>query len=100
MIKQIAVSVAVALGVVSGAASAQAFPSKPVTLVMPIAASTAYYIMMRQMADQIQAKTGASIVFDVVLGANGTLGPAKVKRAETNSSALGPAIHSNFVTNF
>jgi len=89
MIKKIAASVAVALAVASGAASGQTFPSKPVTVVMPISASTAFYIMLRQMADQIQARTGANIVFDVALGANGTLGPAKVKRAEGDGYTIG-----------
>lgn len=88
-LKKLAAAVGAVLAVASAGAHAQAFPSKTVTMVMPIAASTAYYIVMRQMADQIQAKTGASIVFDVALGASGTLGPARVKRSEADGHTVG-----------
>lgn len=89
VLKTLVGATAVALAVTSGSAAAQAFPSKTMTLVMPIPASTAFYIMLRQMADQIQAKTGTSVVFDVAIGANGTLGPAKVRRAEADGYTLG-----------
>jgi tripartite-type tricarboxylate transporter receptor subunit TctC len=68
--------------------SAQTFPTKPVTLLSPLAASNAYYLLLRQMADSIQAKTGRSIVFDVVLGADGTLAPARIKRSEPDGHTI------------
>jgi tripartite-type tricarboxylate transporter receptor subunit TctC len=70
-------------------ASAQAFPSKTVTMVVPIATSTAFYIAIRQMADQIQTKTGRNIVLEPVLGASGTLAPARVKRSEPDGHTIG-----------
>ncbi len=74
---------------VSPPAAAQAFPSRPITVIMPIAASTAFYITMREMADQIQAKAGRPIVFDQQIGASGMLGPARVKRSEADGHTIG-----------
>jgi tripartite-type tricarboxylate transporter receptor subunit TctC len=82
-------SCAAALWAVAGGAAAQAFPSKTVTVVMPIATSTAFYIAIRQMADLIQTKTGRSIVLEPVIGASGTLAPARVKRSEPDGHTIG-----------
>jgi tripartite-type tricarboxylate transporter receptor subunit TctC len=67
----------------------QAYPAKTITVTMPIGPGTAFFIVLRQMADQIQAKTGKTIVFDVVVGAGGTLAPAKLKRAEADGYTIG-----------
>jgi tripartite-type tricarboxylate transporter receptor subunit TctC len=80
---------ALAAATLSFSAFGQAYPAKTITLTMPIGPVTAYYIILRQMADQIQAKTGRTIVFDVVLGAGGTLAPAKVKRADPDGYTIG-----------
>jgi len=67
----------------------QAYPSGRTTLVIPIAPSLAFSVVIRQLADQIQAKTGQPIVFDYVIGADGTLGPPKVKRAKPDGYTIG-----------
>src|SRR5688572_14190339 len=83
------IAVATLLGAVATNAFAQTFPSRPITVVMPIPATTAFYTMMRQMADEIQAKTGKSIVLDTALGADGTLAPARVRRSEADGHTIG-----------
>ena len=70
-------------------AQAQAFPARPMTVVIPLSPSTAFYIAMRQMADQIQQKTGKAVVFDIAVGAGGTLSPQKIKRAEPDGYTIG-----------
>jgi tripartite-type tricarboxylate transporter receptor subunit TctC len=82
-------ALALACACLAGHALAQAFPSKPITVVMPIPASTAYYVLMRQMADQIQQRAGRAIVLDLAIGGNGTLAPAKVRRAPPDGYAIG-----------
>lgn len=76
-------------GAVSFSTYSQPFPSKTVTVAMPIATSTAFYVAMRQMADQIQARTGRNIVLEPVIGASGTLAPARVKRSEPDGHSIG-----------
>jgi tripartite-type tricarboxylate transporter receptor subunit TctC len=88
MLKNIAAALVAALAGLSNGASAQGYPSRTINLVMTVGPNTAYYHLVRQMADQIQAKTGVAIVFDPVLGANGNLGPAKVKRSEPDGYTL------------
>jgi tripartite-type tricarboxylate transporter receptor subunit TctC len=70
-------------------AHAQAYPSGRTTLVMPIAPSLAFSVAIRQMADQIQQKTGQPIIFDYVIGADGTLAPPHVKRAKPDGYTIG-----------
>jgi tripartite-type tricarboxylate transporter receptor subunit TctC len=83
------VTFAMLLAAVATNAFPQTFPSRPITVVMPIPATTAFYVMMRQMADEIQAKTGKSIVLDPTIGADGTLAPARVRRTEADGHTIG-----------
>jgi tripartite-type tricarboxylate transporter receptor subunit TctC len=90
MLKTIAIAASsIALMALSGASHAQAYPSRTISLAMPIGPNVAYYHMVRQMADLIQARTGATIAFDPTLGANGVLTPAKVKRSEPDGHTIG-----------
>ena len=73
----------------SAQATAQAYPARPITLVLPLSTNTGIYVALRQMADLIQAKTGKTIVLDTAVGAGGTLGPQRVKRAEPDGYTIG-----------
>jgi tripartite-type tricarboxylate transporter receptor subunit TctC len=59
-------------------AHAQAFPSKPVTLVVPWPAGGSTDLAMRALADATQKHLGQPIVIENKPGASGTLGPAQV----------------------
>jgi tripartite-type tricarboxylate transporter receptor subunit TctC len=78
-----------ATSVVMAVAHGQAFPAKSMTLVVPLSPNTAIYVALRQMADQIQQQTGRAILFDLAVGANGTLGPQRVKRADPDGYTIG-----------
>jgi tripartite-type tricarboxylate transporter receptor subunit TctC len=58
------------------AALAQAYPAKPVTLIVPWPAGGATDIAMRAIAEGAQKHLGQNIVIDNKPGASGTLGPA------------------------
>lgn len=64
------------------AASAQDFPSKPITMVVPFAAGGPTDTVARQLAESMRKHLGnATIVIDNAAGAGGTIGATKVARA-------------------
>jgi len=62
-------------------AQAQAFPSKPVTLVVPFSAGGPLDTLCRILAEPMQASLGQTLVIDVIAGAGGSIGIMKVARA-------------------
>ncbi len=74
---------------VSVGAYAQAFPSKPITLVVPFAAGGPTDLVARQLAEAMRKPLGgATIVVENAAGAGGTIGAAKVARAEPDGHTL------------
>jgi tripartite-type tricarboxylate transporter receptor subunit TctC len=62
----------------AGAAQAQNFPTKPVTLIVPWPAGGGTDISMRALAEAAQKHLGQPIVIENRPGASGTLGPAQM----------------------
>jgi len=60
----------------SGGVLAQAFPNKPVTMIVPWTPGGSTDVAMRALAEASQKHLGQSIVIDNKPGASGTLGPA------------------------
>jgi tripartite-type tricarboxylate transporter receptor subunit TctC len=60
----------------AAAASAQSYPSKPITLIVPWPAGGSSDIAMRAIADSVSKILGQPMVVDNKPGASGTLGPA------------------------
>ena len=78
-------------------ASAQAWPSKPVTLLVPFPAGGSTDMIARIIAPKLQEKFGSSFVVDNKGGAGGTIGAAIAKRAAPDGytifvSSLGPLV--------
>ena len=65
----------------ASAASAQTYPSRPVTLVVPFAAGGATDAIARILADPLSHDLGQQIVIETVGGAGGMIGSARVARA-------------------
>ncbi len=74
---------AVALGamLISGAASAQNYPSRNITMIIPYAAGGPTDTVGRLIADAMGKDLGTTIVVENVNGAGGTLGSARVANA-------------------
>jgi tripartite-type tricarboxylate transporter receptor subunit TctC len=72
---------AVALPVASRSARAQAYPTRPITIVVAYAAGGTTDIIARVMAERMRATLGQAVVVENVTGAGGILGVARAARA-------------------
>ena len=86
------------------AAQAQAYPSRPVRLVIPLTAGSGADIVARAMAPRLQELWGQSVVVDNRPGAGGQIGTREVVRAapdgytllvQSASHAVNPAIYKS-----
>jgi tripartite-type tricarboxylate transporter receptor subunit TctC len=83
----IALVIAAALGS-SESASAQAFPSRPITIIVPFAAGGATDVIGRVLAERMRASLGKPVIIEVVTGAGGTIGVGRVARAAPDGHTL------------
>jgi tripartite-type tricarboxylate transporter receptor subunit TctC len=79
---------AAALPVTSRIARAQAYPSRPITIVVPVAAGGAADVVARIMAERMRVSLGQPVVIENAPGANGTLGFGRVARAPGDGYTL------------
>lgn len=102
MLKHAVVAGAVMFGL-SAAASAQNWPSRNITVVVPYAAGGGADFVMRLIADDLTKRLGWSIVIDNRGGANGTLGAAAVARAAPDGHTFmivpsGPVVNAKLLS--
>jgi tripartite-type tricarboxylate transporter receptor subunit TctC len=64
-----------------GDAAAQTFPSRPVTMIVPLAVGGSTDVIARIVAEGMRASLGQPVVVENVTGAGGTLGVGRVARA-------------------
>jgi tripartite-type tricarboxylate transporter receptor subunit TctC len=74
-------ALALAAGLLAAAASAQTFPDRPVTLVVPFAAGGSTDVVGRLVAAEMEKDLGQPVLVENVAGAGGSLGADKVARA-------------------
>jgi tripartite-type tricarboxylate transporter receptor subunit TctC len=77
-----------ALPAVSRITWAQAYPSRPITLVVPFAAGGALDVIGRILAPRMGASLGQTIIIENVAGASGSLGVGRVARATPDGYTL------------
>jgi tripartite-type tricarboxylate transporter receptor subunit TctC len=75
------IAASVALLAAAQAAFAQAYPSKPITWIVPFAAGGPTDALARSIAERVAREVGQPIVIDNSPGAGGTVGAAKAARA-------------------
>jgi len=83
----------------SGAALAQDYPSRPVTLVAPYAAGGSADILPRLIAEHMRATLGTPVIIENVTGAAGSIGTGRVARAAPDGYTFGLGNWSTHVAN-
>ena len=76
------IAVAGAAGLTPLQASAQAYPLKPITIHSVLPAGGSFDPLLRIMIEDIQARTGKTMIINPMVGALGTLAPGALVRAE------------------
>jgi tripartite-type tricarboxylate transporter receptor subunit TctC len=84
---QIILAVAFALGT-AASASAQVYPSRPITLIVPFPAGGATDVLARIMAERMRGLLGQPIVIENVAGAAGSIGVGRAVRAPADGYTL------------
>src|SRR5215475_8203795 len=72
---------AAALPVVSRTATAQAYPTRPITLIVPFGAGGPTDVIATIVADHMSRTLGRSIIVETVPGAGGTTATTRTMRA-------------------
>jgi tripartite-type tricarboxylate transporter receptor subunit TctC len=86
--KSLLVTAALALAN-AGAAFAQNYPARPITLIVPFAAGGAADAIGRIMADGISKHAGQPVIVENIAGAGGATGSARVKNARPDGYTIG-----------
>ena len=76
------------LGLWPRAGAAQPYPSRPITVVVPLAAGGPIDTMARIIAEPLRAALGQPIIIENVTGAAGTVGTGRVARAAPDGYTL------------
>ena len=79
---------AACLAAIGPGASAQSFPAKPVTIVVPFPAGGALDTVARAIAEHMRADLGQPVVVDNRAGAGGTVGSGLVARATPDGHTI------------
>src|SRR5262245_36340547 len=90
---------AAALPAASGVAWAQAYPTRPITLVVPFAAGGAVDALPRSLVERMRGSLGQPIIIDNIGGAGGSLGVARVARAAPDGYTLAVGTFQTHVLN-
>jgi tripartite-type tricarboxylate transporter receptor subunit TctC len=69
-------------------AKAQAFPTKPVTIVVPFSAGGPLDTLCRILAEPMQASLGQSVLIEVIAGAGGSIGIMRVARSPADGYTI------------
>ena len=78
----------VAALLVASAASAQTYPSRPITMIVPFAAGGTSDVIARTVAEQMTSALGQTVVIENVGGAGGSIALARVARAEADGYTI------------
>ena len=79
---------AAALPAVSRIAGAQTYPTRPITMIVPIGAGSVSDLVARVVADRMAKSLGQPIIIENVSGADGSIGVGRAARAAPNGYTI------------
>ncbi|MCX7893601.1 MAG: tripartite tricarboxylate transporter substrate binding protein [Burkholderiales bacterium] len=77
-----------AVALASGGAAAQAWPSKPIRIIVPFTPGSGTDIIARALSDRLSANLGQPVVVENRAGAGGTIGAAAVAKADPDGYTI------------
>jgi tripartite-type tricarboxylate transporter receptor subunit TctC len=87
--RRIAAGMAFAVALVAATpVSAETYPSRPITIIVPFAAGGPTDLVARVIADKMQAPLGQSLVIENVAGAGGSIAATRVARAAADGYTI------------
>jgi tripartite-type tricarboxylate transporter receptor subunit TctC len=89
----------VQMAIPSGGASAQSYPTRPVTIVVPYPAGGPTDTLARIMSDRLKAALGQSVIIENITGAGGSIGVGHVARATPDGYTLALGHNQTHVIN-
>jgi tripartite-type tricarboxylate transporter receptor subunit TctC len=83
-------SLALALGILlhAASASAESYPSRPITVIVPVAAGGVTDIVARVVGERMRASLGQPVIVENVTGAGGTIGVTRLFRSAPDGYTL------------
>jgi tripartite-type tricarboxylate transporter receptor subunit TctC len=90
---------AAALSTMSRIATAQTYPTRPITMIVPFPAGGGTDIIARAIAERMRVSLGRSIVIENVGGGNGSIGAGRVARATPDGTTIILGTMGSFVMN-
>jgi tripartite-type tricarboxylate transporter receptor subunit TctC len=98
MNKQLLIAAA-AMTACMSSATAQVYPSRPVTIVVPFAAGGPADTLARTLAERMRVSLGQTVIIENATGAGGSLGVGRVARAAPDGHTVGIGNWSTHVVN-
>src|SRR5690242_284187 len=80
-------------------AHAQSFPSRPITMVVPVAAGSGMDTVARIFAERMRVPLGQPVIVENVGGASGSIGTGRVARASPDGYTLSYGAWATHVVN-
>jgi tripartite-type tricarboxylate transporter receptor subunit TctC len=90
---------AAAVSAISRVAKAQSYPSRPVTMILPLAAGGGLDALGRVFAERMSRSLGQTIVIENVTGANGRSGTDRTVHARSDGYTIELGIKGTHVLN-
>ena len=87
--KRVALAAALVLGFAAHPAGAQSYPSRPITLVVPLGPGGSTDVIARIVGEGMRATLGQPLIVENTAGAGGTLGVGRVARAAPDGYTIG-----------
>ena len=84
---------------IAASAMAQAYPSRPITIIVPFGAGGPSDTLTRILAERMRASLGQPVIIENVGGASGRIGTGRVAHAAPDGYTLGHGTWSTHVVN-